>query len=295
MSAGNRRRIVGAVSYHGAPFAGWQRQPNQPTVQGSLEEALERLTKQKISVVGSGRTDAGVHGVGQVFHFDYEGTIKPKAFAPALNSQLPKSVRVSDTWQGASNFHARFSATQREYRYYITPRVRPLSTYTHQGSLFARDSWVVSHYLDLAQLNHYAQYLVGSHDFTALCAAGDPSPSKVKDIASAWWYTKGNMVVFRIVGRSFLWKMVRSIVGTSVEFARNGYAPEAMEQLLMQRNRSDAGTTAPAHGLYLYKVSYGGDALLNPTQQDYTQPSNIQQGALKQQSCTLKQQRGGNL
>ncbi len=263
------QRIVGVVSYHGGVFCGWQIQPDQPTVQGALEAALKKVTRQSIGVVGSGRTDSGVHGVGQVFHFDYQGTIPPEAFTPALNSYLPRSVRVSATWIGTSDFHARFSATLREYRYYIgrssalyppggggvTPGMTdaPLLLNTPGDS---SSCWRIRNHLDIHKLNEYAHSLVGTHDFTALSAAGDPSPSKIRDIYGAWWYPQGEFLVFRIVGRSFLWRMVRSIVGTSVEFAREGLPGDAMAKLLASGRREDAGTTAPADGLFLYKVGY---------------------------------------
>ncbi len=246
----NTLRIGGVVQYDGSHFSGWQIQPKDVTVQGELEQGLFAITGQSIRVTGSGRTDAGVHGVGQVFHFDYDGTIPPEAFSPALNSQLPRTMRVISTWQTSADFHARFSATQREYRYVITPNKR-------QGDIFSPYSWTLPYNLDIQLLNQYASYLVGTHDFTSFCAKGDPSPSKVRDILSAWWYPKGDQIVFRIVGRSFLWKMVRTIVGTSVDLARDGKDPVCIQEILDKRERNEGGVTAPPEGLFFYKVSYG--------------------------------------
>ncbi len=243
-------RIGGVIQYEGSQFSGWQVQPNDKTVQGELERALVAITGDPIRVVGSGRTDSGVHGVGQVFHFDYEGTIPPEAFTPALNSQLPRAVRILSTWQAPQGFHARFSATQREYRYMVTPNSR-------QGDIFSPYSWAIPYNLDIQLLNQYASYLIGTHDFTSLSAKGDPSPTKVREILSAWWYPKGDQLVFRVVGRSFLWKMVRTIVGTSVDLAKEGKEPQYMRDILEKKDRGAGGITAPPEGLFFYKVGYG--------------------------------------
>jgi tRNA pseudouridine38-40 synthase len=238
------------LAYDGSRYCGWQRQPDQPTVQQELEEALLKLTGEERTVVASGRTDSGVHARGQVCHFDLGVTGIPfEKFTPALNRFLPPDIRILESRRAGEGFHARYSALRREYRYYLSrtgipdPFSRPYC-YAH------------SDIPSTALLDRYAALLPGERDFTTFSAAGDPSESKIRRIFAASVFPLGGFTVFRIVGNAFLWRMVRSIVGTMLELGRNGAPPEELSERIAARDRSAAGPTAPARGLFLHEVEY---------------------------------------
>jgi len=238
------------LAYDGSRYCGWQRQPDQPTVQEQVEEAVLKLTGLETAVIASGRTDSGVHARGQVCHFNLEScTIPPEKFSPALNRLLPGDIRVLASAQTDGGFHARYSALRREYRYYLA-RTRisdPFrSPYCHARSDIP--STVV--------LDRYAAVLPGEHDFTTFSAAGDPSESKLRYIFSAAVFPQNGFTVFRIVGNAFLWRMVRSLVGTILELGKKDAPAGHMVELIRARDRSLAGPTAPARGLFLHKVEY---------------------------------------
>ncbi len=244
-------RIKFTVAYDGSRYAGWQIQPKDPTVQAEIERALAAVVRQKVNVVASGRTDSGVHARGQVCHFDSPNeSMPPEKYALALNRHLPPDIRVCASSRAADGFHARYSAVAREYRYYLRqtliadPFERPYS--------FCRSRLPAP-----ALMDSYAARLVGIHDFTTFSAAGDESPSKLREVYSASVYMQQGAMVFRIVGNAFLWRMVRSLIGTMLELGQNGAPPERMAELLRLQDRKLAGATAPPYGLFLHKVSYG--------------------------------------
>jgi len=244
-------RIKITIAYDGTRYAGWQIQPQDPTVQAEVERAAAAVLNQKVTVVASGRTDSGVHARGQVCHFDSpnEG-IPPEKYSLALNRHLPLDIRILESRLVANDFHARYSAVAREYRYYLLksriaePFDRPYC-YSH------------SQLPPVALMDGYAACLVGVHDFTTFSAIGDESISKVRAVHSASVFMQKGAVVFRIVGNAFLWRMVRSLVGTMLELGRAGEEPQRMTELIRQQERTAAGATAPSQGLFLHKVSYG--------------------------------------
>jgi tRNA pseudouridine38-40 synthase len=246
------RNIRVTVSYDGTDFVGWQYQDKGRAVQGVLEAVLAGIHKYPVTIYGAGRTDSGVHAAGQVFNF-YSGleTIPEERYASALNRLLPPDVRALDSRETAEAFNARRDARMREYRYYIYPgRLVP--------PCLRRYSWGTA-LADIRRMNAMAFFLTGAHDFTSFAATGDTNPAKVKEIFSAGFYPEPPFVVFRITGRSFLWRMVRNIVGTITRLAQDGAAPEVFRDILEARESLHRGMTAPARGLFLYKVLYEDD------------------------------------
>ncbi|MCY4481346.1 MAG: tRNA pseudouridine(38-40) synthase TruA [Spirochaetaceae bacterium] len=237
------------LAYDGTDFAGWQVQREQRTVQGVLEAGLARMLDRRVRVRAAGRTDSGVHAIGQVANFTAPVTIPAERWAVAINSYLPPDVRVLAARPAAAQFDARRSALARGYRYQLLvggvglPHLR-------------RYCYHVRHRPDLRRLNRSAAYLVGEHDFTVFAAAGDASLSKVRRVISAVFYPSPPYLVFRIVATSFLWKMVRSIVGTLLELAAMDAPAADVRRLIAGRRRAEVGQTAPARGLFLERVWY---------------------------------------
>ncbi|WP_319415006.1 tRNA pseudouridine(38-40) synthase TruA [Marispirochaeta aestuarii] len=242
-------RIRLDLSYDGTMFCGWQLQKNDPSVQGSLESALQKLTGGELRVIGSGRTDSGVHALNQTAHFDCEASIPPEKYAPALNSLLPRGVRIYRSSEVPDDFHARFSARRRTYRYLI-------KTGQERSPFCDGRMYHIRHSPDIVRLNDLAAPFVGTHDFTTFTAAGDASESRVRKIEAASFFPRRGLIMFQISGNAFLWRMVRSIVGTILDFELKKEEQESIRDILLSRDRSLAGPTAPAPALYLYKVYY---------------------------------------
>ena len=248
-----KSRIKIVLAYDGTDYVGWQVQNNGRSIQSALEKAAEILSGEKTKIIGAGRTDSGVHARGQAAHFDTTlVSLPPEKYCFALNARLPKDIRVLSSTLVNPSFHARFDALERVYRYYLLPGL-PVSPFEYRYCL------PVKRALDLKRLRELSLPLSGTHDFTVFSAAGDKNKSKVRNISRAIFYPQGRYLVFEIAGSSFLWKMVRSLVGTMLELEEKGAGPKDMEELLNSRDRSLAGVTAPAWGLFLEKVVYPGD------------------------------------
>ncbi len=243
------RRIKLVLSYDGTDFSGWQVQPYTRTVQGEIEKALYRLHGAKTGTIVAGRTDSGVHALGQVCHFDAESSIPGEKYREAVNSLLPGDVRVLSSTEVKKDFSARYSARMRSYKYLIKESAVP-SPFSRKYSLTVRKA------PSLRSLNECARQVVGVHDFTAFTAAGDPSRTKVREIFSSSFYMENGFIVYKIEGTAFLWKMIRSLIGTMLDVAYLSYPGERMKDILKSADREKAGTTAPAKGLYFYKVRY---------------------------------------
>ena len=251
-----RRRVALEVSYDGRAFNGWQSQNNALSVQDTIAAAaVQLLGDRNIEVVGSGRTDSGVHAFGQVAHIEFDTCDIPvKAFCQGLNAFLPVAVRVKRSWDVEPSFHARYSAMAREYRYFCK-----------EGE--GHDSFseglvtMLKEFPSFDLLQDYAATLVGTHDFTTFASARDICPSKMRDIyeSSFSWTTSiyGEKVLcYRICGNAFLYHMVRSLVGSMLEFAKRGAPVSEFKAALEAKDRLLAGKTAPSGGLYLWRVSY---------------------------------------
>lgn len=239
------------IEYDGGPFQGWQRLPGAPSVQGALEDAVEKLTGARSEVIGAGRTDAGVHATGQVAHVDIEKPFEAWKLAEALNAHLrPLPVAVLDAEAAAADFHARFSALGRVYSYEIINRRAPLA-------LDAGRAWCVARPLDVTLMDEAAQALSGAHDFTTFRDSQCQAKSPVKTLDLARVESFEDQVLFRFEARSFLHRQVRSMVGTLVEVGLGKMSVSAFAEALAAADRGRCGPVAPPDGLYLIRVDYG--------------------------------------
>lgn len=256
------QNILLTISYDGTDFCGWQRQDSPSgskdstqivrTVQGEVENALEKMFRQKISIQGSGRTDSGVHAMGQAANFfSPSENIPEENYMRALNGILPKDIRIMAAKKVDESFNARFSATSRSYRYFITDK-----TVSADKSRYV---WNVHHKMNVENLNEMAAVLKGETDCASFAAAGDASLSTFRYIDKAFFYkTEDETVVFQIEANAFLWKMVRSITGTLIQLDKNHKGRDDFEKILLSCNRSKAGITAPPEGLFLWEVKFDG-------------------------------------
>jgi len=246
------RTIKLLIAYDGTDFCGWQRQSvtAHRTVQGVIEAALERMHRHPVALTGSGRTDSGVHAAGQAagFRTDIE-SIQPERFVPALNGLLPQDVRILEASEASPDFHARFDARMRTYRYFFICGRQALP---HE-SRYALQLWR-SPRVDL--LNAYCRLLLGERDCSIFAGAGDSSKSRSRYISHAAFFTEGSRLVFEISANAFLWKMVRSIAGTFLHYEERGTPPELLRDIIASGSRDLAGPTLPPHGLFLWKVDY---------------------------------------
>jgi len=249
------RNLKLILSYDGSDFAGWQVQPNAPTVQGALASAIGRITGEKVLPQGSGRTDAGVHALAQVVTFVTESSVPTANFVKALNDVLPASVRVLEVEDVAADFHARHSALAKTYRYRIyRAAICP--------PFLARYVWHYPFPLEEQAMVRAAGSVEGEHDFTSF-AAVDPERgregvpvSNLRRIFSSTWQRQRDEFVYTVKGSGFLHHMVRNLVGTFILVGKRTLQAEDITRILEARNRSAAGATAPASGLYLVKVEY---------------------------------------
>lgn len=237
------------VAYIGAPFAGWQRQPDAVTVQQTLEEALAEIVGREVRVVAAGRTDAGVHARGQVVHLELDRSLEIGALVTGANHFLPESVRVLEAARVRDDFHARKCALAKEYRYRLT-RTRVPTPFDAPFEV------MVDPRLDLERLRGATAALPGEHDFSAFALAGGSHGQPRRRVLAASWHEEGPVIELSIIGDGFLRGMVRSLVGTLLEIGTQRREPEELATLLEGGCRSDAGPTAPAHGLTLEQVFY---------------------------------------
>ena len=240
------------VAYDGTAYSGWQIQPSRPTVQGLLSEACRRLFGAPVRLVGASRTDSGVHALGQVASLHVESRLHPLAIRSALNSSLPREIRVLAVAEAPPGFDARRSALSKRYAYLIDNGPVP-------NPLRRRYAWHVAHPLDLAAMARGLTALRGKHDFSAFCAAAGRARTPTCTLYSARLLWRRNLVAILLSADSFLHHMVRNIVGSLVEVGRGSRGREWLAGLLLGRDRTQAGPTAPAHGLTLLRVTYPRD------------------------------------
>ncbi|GHU15643.1 tRNA pseudouridine synthase A [Spirochaetia bacterium] len=256
------RNIKLLIAYDGTDFSGWQRQDGRRTVQGTIETALEKIhagqrsvadlrpAKEKINLTGSGRTDAGVHAAGQAANFYTTiRSIPVDRFVPALNGLLPPDVRILEAAETLPDFHARFDAKMRTYRYQIICGRHALP---HEGR-YALQLW---RYPRLDVLNEYGRLLLGERDCSLFASPQDSSKSRSRYISQAHFFIQGETLIFEISANAFLWKMVRSILGTLLYYEERGIPAEKLKAAIDSGDRRLAGPTAPAQGLFLWKVDY---------------------------------------
>ncbi len=242
------QRVKAILSYDGTHFSGFQKQPNARTVQGEIERALQHIHKEAVKVYASGRTDASVHAIGQVIHFDTPLSIPPERWPKAMNSHLPGDVYVHDVTFVPSNFHARFDAVEKEYRYRIL---------RGEGDVFRRHyTYQCPHPLNIAEMKRAARYFIGTHDFTSFCAANTEVEDMVRTVTVATFEEHDDELVFICRGNGFLYNMVRIMVGTLLEVGQGKRKAEDIPDMIAGKDRSLAGKTAPGRGLYLWHVQY---------------------------------------
>jgi len=239
-----------SLEYDGAPFVGWQRQDNGPSVQGALEAAIEKLSGERVTVTGAGRTDAGVHALGQVAHFDLVKVFEPGKVRDALNYHLrPNPVSVLEADVADSEFHARFSARSRHYLFRILNRRSPPALET--GKV-----WHVSPKLDADAMHAAAQALVGQHDFTTFRAAECQAQSPVKTLDRLDVSRRADEIHIEASARSFLHHQIRSFAGTLKLVGEGKWTPRDVAEALAAKDHARCGPVAPPDGLYLVRVDY---------------------------------------
>lgn len=246
------RKIKLLLSYDGTDFLGWQRQPSSPTVQGTVEAVLSQLYNEPIKIVGSGRTDAGTHAVGQVAHFQAPKILnREERLLYAMNSLLPDSIVVKGAWLADDEFHSLFSAQRKTYIYRIW-------NHPIRSALWRKRALWVPEPLNLEVLNQFSKASIGRKDFKSFQSTGTPVKSTVRTIDICAWKAlgRGHLLEFRIRGNGFLKQMVRNLVGTQLYLERNKSDLSRLLDIFDARDRQAAKATAAAHGLYLYRVEY---------------------------------------
>jgi len=245
-----KRNIKLVLEYDGTAYRGWQRQGQQPTIQKILEEAIGRITREPVTLYGSGRTDAGVHARHQVANFKTESGIPAGNLLRGINSLLPEDIAIKEIQEVDGDFHSRYSAKSKSYLYRIfnSPIRSPLERHS---------AWFVRAPLDFDKMARALSLLRGNHDFTSFCAAGSDVKSCVRTVLrTEMLLDSGRVISISIEADGFLRHMVRNIVGTLVELGAGEEAPETIQDILEARDRGRAGITAPSQGLFLQEVRY---------------------------------------
>ena len=243
------RNIKLTIEYDGKEFNGWQKQPNKLNIQGNIEKVLSDITKEDIEIIGSGRTDAGVHALGQVANFKTNSTIPIEKFAIAINSRLKKSIVIKKAEEVPERFHSRYNCKKKTYRYVINN--------SETGSAIYRNlEYNIKQPLNLEKMQDASRYFVGEHDFSAFKASGTSSKSSVRTIYSAKVTKEGERIFIELTGNGFLYNMVRIIAGTLVEVGLGKIKPEEITEIIDSKDRQKAGKTLPPYGLYLVEVNY---------------------------------------
>lgn len=245
------KRVLLTIEYDGSAYCGWQRQLNGPSVQQKVEEALFKVTGERIGITGASRTDAGVHALGQRAHFDMESAIPADKVPFALNTRLPRDIRVTAGREVDGRFHARFDAAGKEYGYLIYNR-------RHPSALLRDLSAHVSVRLDECAMERACRHLPGTHDFAAFQAAGGTAKTTIRRIDSVSVGRQGDEIRLVIYGTAFLYNMVRIIAGTLIYVGQGRLPEDVFARAIETGDRLQLGPTAPPQGLCLNRVDYGG-------------------------------------
>lgn len=243
------RNIKLTIEYDGKDFNGWQKQPNKLNIQGEIERAIYNITKEEVDLIGSGRTDAGVHAFGQIANFKTNSNISIEKMAIAINSQLKNSIVVKKAEEVDERFHSRYNAKRKTYRYVINN--------TEYGSAIYRN--LEYHFpikLNVKNMKEAAKFFEGEHDFKAFKSSGTSGKNSVRTIYKAEVRTDGERILIELTGNGFLYNMVRIISGTLLDVGLGKIEPSEIEDIINSKDRTRAGKTLPAHGLYLVKVNY---------------------------------------
>lgn len=243
------RNLLLTISFDGTAYHGWQVQENAVTVQQTLQDALEHICSRRDNVVGCSRTDSGVHANMYCCNIRTESPIECKKLVGALNAVLPKDIAAIDCEEVDYDFHARYDCKSKEYIYKIW-NSQSKNPFLYNYSLHYR------YPIDENFLDCQAKAFIGTHRFDSFCAAGSSVEDTVRTVINATVERDGDMVVFRVEANGFLYNMVRIMVGTLIDISRGKIPPDSIESIIKAGNRSAAGYTAPAHGLYLNKIHY---------------------------------------
>ena len=243
------RNIKIIIEYDGKDWGGWQKQPNKLNIQGEIERAIEEITGEKVQLIASGRTDAGVHALAQVANFKIEKDIPVEKIPYALNSKLKKSIRIISAEEVDEKFHSRYTCKRKTYKYIINNSLQGTAIYRNLQYHFPEK-------LDEEKMNEGIKYLIGEHDFKSFKASGTSSKSSVRIIYDANVKREGEIVTIELTGNGFLYNMVRIIAGTLVDVGIGKIKPEDVKTILEAKDRLKAGKTLPPTGLYLVDVKY---------------------------------------
>ena len=243
------RNIKIIIEYDGKDWGGWQKQPNKLNIQGEIERAIEEITGEKVQLIASGRTDAGVHALAQVANFKIEKDIPVEKIPYALNSKLKKSIRIKSAEEVDEKFHSRYTCKRKTYKYIINNSLQGTAIYRNLQYHFPEK-------LDEEKMNKGIKYLIGEHDFKSFKASGTSSKSSVRIIYDANVKREGEIVTIELTGNGFLYNMVRIIAGTLVDVGIGKIKPEDVKTILEAKDRLKAGKTLPPTGLYLVDVKY---------------------------------------
>lgn len=243
------RNIKLTIEYDGREFNGWQKQPNKLNIQGSIERAIEEITGEKIDLNASGRTDAGVHALGQVANFKTDSNLPIDKFPIAINSKLKKSIRILNAEEVDDRFHSRLTCKRKTYRYVINNTTIGSAIYRYLETHIPQK-------LDVNEMSKAVKYFEGEHDFRAFKASGTSSKSSVRTIYEAKVYKIDEKIYIELTGNGFLYNMVRIIAGTLVDVGLGKIKATDIPDIITQGKRELAGKTLPPNGLYLVKVEY---------------------------------------
>ena len=235
------------IQYDGTQYAGWQIQENATTVQEVIIQSIEKILQEKINLIGAGRTDAGVHALGQVANFTTTRELDLYKFKYSVNSILPSDISIAKVELAEENFHARFSAKKRSYIYLVA---------NHKSPFFDRYSYTLFFDFDQKKLNDLASVFIGNQDFTSFSKVNTEVRNKFCEIYEARWRRQKNFFIFYIEANRFLYGMVRAIVGTILKSYSSDEGINNLKNIILQRDRNAAADSAPAKGLFLYKVKY---------------------------------------
>ena len=243
------RNIKLTIEYDGKDFNGWQKQPNKLNIQGTIEQAIKNITGEDVELNASGKTEAGVHALGQVANFKTNSEIPIEKFAIAINSKLKKSIVIKKAEEVDERFHSRLNCKRKTYRYIINNSPEGTAIYRYLETHIPQK-------LDVKKMEQALKYFEGEHDFKAFKASGTSSKSSVRTIYKTQIYIKEDRIIIELTGNGFLYNMVRIIAGTLVDVGLGKIEPQQIENIIKEKKRENAGKTLPPNGLYLVSVEY---------------------------------------
>lgn len=243
------RNIRLTIEYDGKDYNGWQKQPNKLNIQGEIERAIFNIMHEEVNLIGSGRTDAGVHSLGQVANFKTNSNFPIEKMPIALNSQLKNSIVIKKAEEVDERFHSRYNAKNKTYRYIINNSKTGTAIYRNLEYCYPFE-------LDVEKMQEAAKYFEGEHDFKAFKSSGTSGKNSVRTIYKAEVKKDGERIIIELTGNGFLYNMVRIISGTLLDVGLGKIKPEEISEIIESKNRQNAGKTLPAHGLYLVCVEY---------------------------------------